>query len=84
MSDTVNAPTAKELRQGDIVTLARPGWENGGWSPHGLNYPIRFDRNAEAKVLASHFDEWVGEARARNHGITVVARTEKKKSKAKK
>ena len=82
MKQNVSAPTAKELKKGPVVTLARPGFGDSVWSPHGFLYPIRFE-NHKAKVLESHFDEWIGDELATVRGITVTRPKKKVKATAK-
>ncbi len=71
MKQNVSAPTDKELQEGPVVTLTRPGFGNSVWSPHGFLYPIRFQDHV-AQVLESHFDDWIGDELATVHGITVA------------
>lgn len=71
MKHNAHAPTIDQLAEGPLVTLARPGWGNYTWSPHGFLYNIRFT-NGKATILADHFDEWIGEEGAAVYGITVT------------
>ena len=79
VKESVVAPTGNELKKGPVVTLSRPGWGDYSWSPHGFQYPIRFT-GGKAKVLASHFDLWVGDDAASVYGITVERAAAKKKT----
>ena len=75
MKQNVYKPTDKELAKGPVVTLSRPGWVGHSWQPHGFYYTLRFDDNAETTMLASHFDEWIGDVNAAVNGITVTRPT---------
>jgi hypothetical protein len=65
-------PTLKEFADGAKVTLTRPGWNNGAWKVHGIDYNIEFNQFAKAVVLKSHYDLWIGPENANVNGVTVT------------
>jgi hypothetical protein len=67
---TVKAPVPKQWKKGPIYALHRPGWHGYSWSPHGFSYSIRFDANGDAEIYGPHYDVWIGDTNAANHGIT--------------
>lgn len=82
MKESVHAPTAKELKEGPVVVLTRPGWRNYGWCPHGFLYTIWF-KDSTATVLKSHYDLWLGDDAITKYGMTVEKPKPKPKAQSK-
>ena len=72
---SVIQPTAKEFAATPTIRLTSTRYNRGAWSPPGMSYAIRFNKNGEGFVLETHFNEHIGFDVADSMGMTVTRMT---------